>query len=142
MQAMTAADVLAELLVQEQRLPARRLLEATLFVPRRAMSQSEIVQRIARDSAEHAVWLADAMTDLGGVSIPYADDATTADMHFQDITFVLPRLRVALEDLVSVYNRAAAFVGDEPHAAETVARILTRHRTHLSELPSSIESEN
>jgi bacterioferritin (cytochrome b1) len=127
-------NVLNELLALEQVSLAPRLVQSTMFVSRLSVEDSHVVQNMARASEEHGAWLADAILQLGGVPGPRIADAQWANLHYQDVRNVLPRLLGDLEALIQKYALAAHYVTDEPRAAELLTRIRDRHRQELSTL--------
>lgn len=120
-------DILNELLVEEQCSLAIRLVESNVFVTRVATDELDTVKRMAGACKKHSEWLTDLILALGGLPGPRGTRTTSADLHFQDIRHVLPRLVDDCESLVSLYTRASRHVADEPLAAELVARIRARH---------------
>jgi len=127
-------DILNELLVEEQRCLAVRLVESTVFVNQAAMDELGNVQRMARASRKHGAWLADLILSLGGVPGLRGIKASSADLHYQDLRHVLPRLVEDCESLVRLYTRALQHVDDEPLAVELVTRIRSRHQEALDSL--------
>jgi hypothetical protein len=130
-------DILNEVLALEQCSLATRLMESTVFVSRPSVDDWNTVRRMARASEEHGAWLADAILQLGGVPGPRVSDVTSADLHFQELHHVLPRLIADREALVHKLMLAAQRVSAEPRAAEPVQRILRRHQEELASLQPS-----
>jgi hypothetical protein len=128
------ADVLADLLGWEQRNIVPLLLESGVFVSRGAVEDILVLRRIARWNQEHGQRLTQAILELGGVPEPRRRDASTADLHFQDVAFVLPRVESQLNRLMERYAQAAAHVSRNPRAAVLVREILDRHRKALEEV--------
>ena len=127
-------NVLNELLALEQASLAPRLVQCTMFVSRLTVEDSNLVKGMARASTEHAAWLAEAILELGGVPGPRVADAQWANLHYQDVGNVLPRLIADREALIQKYTLAARYVIDEPRATELLARICDRHQQELSTL--------
>ena len=89
---------------------------------------------MAEQSAEHCAWLVDLITGLGGVPGPRPADASTADLHYQRIERVFPRLIFDHEALIESFALGAERVAEQPEASGVVRHILQRHRDDLVEL--------
>lgn len=127
-------DVLNGLLALEQSALSRRLVEATVFVTRLALPEIELVRRMVRESDEHCAWLVALIIDLGGEPAPRGGDLRSADLHFQELHYLLPRVIEEAERVVRGYDRAVEQVAPEPRAARLVARILARRKASLEAL--------
>ena len=135
MDTQAIVDILNELLAFEQRNMVPRVLESTVFISRLSVETMNVVQEMARASAENGAWLADAIRELGGVvGGPRMTDTTSADLHYQDLHHVLPRLVADREALLHRYELVARRMGAEPRAVEAVQRILRRHQEELARL--------
>jgi hypothetical protein len=126
--------ILNELLACEQCSLVVRLLESTVFVPQTSLDDLGIVKRMARAGEEHAAWLSDAILKCGSVPGPRIGDARSADLHFQELRRLRPRLTADRKDLVRKYELAAGRIVAQSDAAEVVSRILERHREELTSL--------
>lgn len=126
--------ILNELLALEQRSLAVRLLESTVFVSRLAVEDLKIVQQMAIAGRQHAAWLADVLQTHGSVPGPRIADAQSADLHFQELHQLLPRLVTDRRALIRKYELAANHLGANPDATGVVARILDQHRRELASL--------
>ena len=140
MDTVSTVDILNELLVNEQRRLATRLAESNVFVSRPAAENMRLVHRMAEESREHDAWLVASITELGGVPGPRVGDITTADVHYQELRRVLPRLLADHEALIRKYKLAAERLNTEPRAVEVVQRILARHQADLEILTKRSES--
>ncbi len=129
--------ILNELLASEQRNLVPRLLESTLFISRLSVEALDLVQQMARASEEHASRLADAIRELGGVVGPRMTNAASADLHYQELRHVLPRIIADREALVHKYTLAAPRVGTHQRVAEMVQHILRCHQEELARLQQS-----
>lgn len=126
--------ILNELLaLEEQGLPAR-MLESTVFVSQVSVEDSTIVSRMADAQREHCAWLSEAIIDNGGAPGPRVGDATSGDLHFQDIHCLMPRLAADREAIVAKYALAAERLSALPEAAGLISRIQARHREELATL--------
>ena len=134
MDTQTVVDLLNELLANEQRTPAHRLLESNVIVSRVAMDGLGPVQAMARASREHTAWLTELILELDGAPGLRFGDPTSADLHYQELHHALPRLVREHQALIRKYELASERLAGEPEAQEVVERILARHRKLLSAL--------
>lgn len=134
MSAPSVLTVLNELLTRESNSLAPRLFESTVFVSRLSVADHQAAQRIAEANARHGSALAALITDLGGVPEPRTGDLLSADLHFQEMHYVLPRLVANHEALIESYRLAAQRVTGEPSAVRLIAAILAKHERELSAL--------
>jgi hypothetical protein len=82
----------------------------------------------------HCEQLVDLIIDLGGEPRPRPCDVSTAHLHYQGLSYVLPQLIQAHEKLIRQYADARAKLARSPRAAELVARILAEHEPDLHSL--------
>jgi hypothetical protein len=129
-----AIAILNELLSREQRALAPRLFEATTFISRLSVTGLEIAQRIAEANLEYREQLTEAVLALGGSPGPRASDLSTADLHYQELHYVWPRLIRDHEALLEAYHVAAARLAGEPVAEQVVKNILNSHERELAGL--------
>ena len=134
MNAEKIIDILNELLTLEQRRLVTRLDHQTVFVPQSSVKDHSLISRMADEVSEHGAWLADLITELGGVPGLRSGDITSADLHYQDYQRVLPRVLADQKSVIDTYALASDRVAGEPHVHEVVGRILARHRADLDEL--------
>lgn len=126
--------ILNELLTLEQRSLAPRLLESTVSVSGPSVPALVLVQRMTAATRDHGAALAKLILDLGGTPSPRRYLIATADLHFQDLQHVLPRLVIDFEAIVRSYTLAAQRLSDEPRALALVTRILQQHQQDLQSL--------
>jgi len=126
--------ILNELLTLEQRSLALRLLESTVSVSSPSVPALVLVQRMAAATRDHGAALAKLILDLGGTPAPRRYLIATADLHFQDLQFVVPRLVANRGAIVRSYTFAAQSLSDEPRALALATRILQQHQQHLQAL--------
>jgi len=126
--------ILNELLVSEQRSLASRLFDSTLFVSRLSLPAQAIFRRMAEAARDHGAALTELIRDLGGMPDPRSSDASTADLHFLELHYVLPRLAADQERLVRKYVLAAQRVPRESRGVGLITRILERHQEDLKRL--------
>ncbi len=134
MDTRTIVEILNELLAREQHNLVTRLLESTVFISHLSVDILNNVRNMARASEQHGSWLADAILGLGGVPGPRLADAQSADLHYQELCQLLPRLAADRKALAHKYTLAAQRIGADPGTAELVARIHERHREELTSL--------
>ena len=127
-------DILNELLIEEGRALAPRLMESTLFVSRLSMEDHSMVQVIAKRQREHCALLSDLIVQLGGNPWPRQCDARTADLHFQELHWAMPKLESDLAERVSRYDRALEQAKGEPRVAQLLTRIRDRHKHDLAQV--------
>jgi len=89
---------------------------------------------MAKSSEEHDRWLSEVILALDGVPGVRLGDVHTADLHYQELHRVLPRLTVDLENLIQKYALAVDRIAEEPLAANVVTRILKGHKQELASL--------
>ncbi|MFH1108615.1 MAG: hypothetical protein V1790_05385 [Planctomycetota bacterium] len=126
--------ILNELLTLEQRSLAPRLLESTVFVSDLSVAAFSLVQRMAHATGDHTAALTKLVLDSGGSPGPRSSSVATADLHFQELQHVLPRLIADQQALIRKYAIAAQRLADEPHALALATRILQRHQQDLERL--------
>ena len=127
-------DIVQELLAAEQASIALRLAESTLFVAPPSAAEASALGRIAGEINEHSAWLVDVLARAGRSPGPRISNLSTADLHFQEISFALPRLTADLTRLAQLCERAATGVATDQAVAPVVARMTDRHRKHLATL--------
>jgi len=126
--------ILDELLTLEQRSFAPRLLESTVFVSDLSVAAFSLVQRMAQATGDRIAALTKLILDSGGSPGPRSSFIVTADLHFQELQHVLPRLIADEQALIRKYAVAAQRLSDEPNASAIVTRILQRHQQDLQTL--------
>ncbi|MEK7730864.1 MAG: hypothetical protein AAB385_03410 [Planctomycetota bacterium] len=126
--------ILNELLTLEQRSLSLRLLEATVSVSSLSVPALVLVQRMTAATRDHGAALANLILDLGGTPAPRHYLIATADLHFQDLHHVLPRLVADQVAVVRSYTLAAQRLSDDPRALALVNRILQQHQQQLQAL--------
>ncbi len=129
-----AIDILNDLLAYEKQSIVPRVRESTVFVSWASAEDKRTMDRLIQEQQEHEAWLVQAIIDLGGDPLPAWADIRTADMHFVEVHSLLPRLLNDAHRIVAAYEAAAAIVGTNPIASETVSRILERTRKHVDQL--------
>ncbi len=134
MDSQTVIDILNELLVAEQQGLAHRLRESTVYISELAVGDAGRVRKLATQSDEHAEWLTNLILESGGSPGPRRGDVRSADLHYQELRHVLPRLARDQAELIRKYALACERVAAEPRTATLVARILARHQAHLDAL--------
>lgn len=131
--------ILNELLALEERGLPVRVLESTVFVSHVSVEDSTMVSRMADTQREHCAWLSEAIVDNGGAPGPRTANATSGDMHFQDIRFLIPRLTADREAIVAKYALAVDRLSTLPEVAGLISRIQTRHQDELATLKKTAQ---
>ena len=134
-------DILNDLLDQEQRGVSLRVAESTTFVSDEAIPERLFLDRLIGSIQIHSRDLVDAIVAMGGEPAMRRYDAATADLHFQDLRFVLARIESDLKELVRRYSLAGPRVADSRMASSLVGRNLAGHQAHLSELQRILASQ-
>lgn len=127
-------DVLNGLLAAEQRAITPRLFESTVFVSRASIRDERLASRLTEANASNGARLAGLIVERGGTPAPRQPDVMTADLHYLDLHFVLPRLIADHERLLALYRAASSKLASDRQAAELVARITADHERELSDL--------
>lgn len=127
-------EILNDLLSLERGSLISHLLASTVFVSRATAREDLVVRRMVREIDEHQRWLVDAIVGLRGGVAPGRPDPRVAELHYQDLRHVLPRVIRNEQRIVEQYEQALPRLGTWPKAAAVASRILARHREHLREL--------
>ncbi len=136
MSAETVIAVLNELLAAEQQALAPRLFESTPFVSSASVSLAQLADRMRAQSAQCQQALADCVTRLGGEPGLRCGNLESADLHFQELYRVLPRLMADHERLIAKYRLACERVAGDEASASIVSRFLSVHEQELQSLAS------
>ena len=131
--------ILNELLASEERGLPVRVLESTVFVSNLSAGDSALVQSMAVAQRENQESLCKAVMNCGGTPGPRSADATSGDMHFQDIRCLMPRLAADREAIIAKYAAAADRVSDLPDVGGLLAQIAASHREELAMLTPSVD---
>lgn len=110
-----------------------RLVEAGVFVEDRSEKVYALVDLLAQAAAEHAADLSRLVLERGRTPPAHAVDLRLADVHFQEVGHLLPRIAAEEEELLRKYDRALGLLKDDPEAADVVTRLRDRHRALLAE---------
>lgn len=132
--------ILNELVRLEQAGTALRLMESGVFVSPMSVDALAAVERLAGAAELHTEELSGLILDLGGAPAHRAADARSADLHFQEVVRVLPRLIAEQKTLLGKYALAAERLTGDLKASALVAQLADRHRETLSELAVLNES--
>ena len=134
---MTSLDLtktLDDLCHAEHRSLSPRLCESTVFVSWASAEEADAVREIVAEEREHLGWLVEMISDLGESPTPCTADVNTANIHYLELDAMTKRLIQSKKNLVTAYEQASAAVSSDSTASELVARIVERHKTHLSRL--------
>lgn len=128
-------DVINKLYAAEKRSLLPRLAELAAFVDWADAREMEKVRRMIADETRHQIWLAEAADRCRGVLLCAPPDAGTANLHYCELRALLPLVIGNIGKLVDAYAGALQeSAGLMPDAIETIARIHSRHLTHLEQL--------
>jgi hypothetical protein len=116
-----------------------RLDEVYSFVEPAAVDAPLLFEQILADEREHQRLLTEVIVQLDGVPWPRRSEMTSAGVHYLGASYLLPMLAQEKRKRVEAYEQAAPDVSAERHAAEAVARILSRHQKHLEHLEAFAE---
>jgi hypothetical protein len=141
MDADSVVAALNELLTREQRSLAPRLFESTVFVSRLSVAHWRVAKSMVGAHRAHQAALTALIDELGGVPVMRSHDVMSADLHFQDIGRVMPRLIAGQETMVAAARDVLGRVASEPRAVESVASILTRYETELAALQRLLDAQ-
>lgn len=120
----SVAAALNALLAAEQRAIAPRLFESTVFVSNASVAVAQLARRLASVSRSNQQALADQVMALGGAPVLRRGDARSADLHYQELRAIVPRLIADYEHLVEQYRAAGPLVSSDPASSALVARLL------------------
>ena len=127
-------DVLQELLQAEQCALAPAVFESTVFISRLSLDDERVARRLAEAVRRHGAALAEMILRRGGTPGPREPNLAAADLHYQELHHVLPRLIDDQQRLVDLYRRAVERLADDPEAQHLVTDILHQHERALEEL--------
>lgn len=125
---------LNQLLGAEQCNLAPRLVQSEVFVSSMSVPASEVVRRMADTMRRNCEELVDLIIDLGGEPRPQPCDVSTANLHYQELAYVIPQLVQAHENLIRQYTAARPKVAGNRAASDLITSILSHHDRDLSRL--------
>ncbi len=134
MSQQTVLAVLNELLAAEQRAIAPRLFESIVYVSSPSVVMAQLADQMLAQSTTCQRALAGRVSRLGGEPRLRCGSLESADLHFQELHRVLPRLMADHERLVAKYRAAGERVSDDTETAEMVSRFLLAHERELDAL--------
>lgn len=126
--------VLNELLVRERDALSLRLFESTVFISRLSIESSRVARAIVARAEDHTSKLVQLILDLDGSPRPTRNSITSADLHYQELNFVLPRLAADQKKLLAAYRRAGELVGEHQGASSAVAEIAIDHERSIADI--------
>lgn len=133
-----AIRILNALLERESRSVLPRIREANPFVTWASAAERRMIDDMIREETEHRAWLVDAIRDLGGEPLPVSADIASTNIHFLDLSYVLPTVLEDRTRVLTAYETAASQAGTSPLAADVIARITDRHRRQIDRLNSAV----
>ena len=130
---MTATvDGLNRLLRAEYGSMLFRLHEASPHVTWTSAGDRLLIDRMMNDERTHERELIDAILDRRGAPAPRNFPTNTGEVHYLDLTYLMPQVLASKRELVRIYE-SAGNTGD-PAADALRSRILDNHRRHLAGL--------
>jgi len=117
-------DVLNALLAGEQQSLAPRLFESTVFVSNASVAAVQIARRLSALSRANQQALAERVIALGGTPVIRRGNVRSADLHYQELRAIVPRLLNDHERLAELYRVAGEHVSGDAESAKLVARLL------------------
>lgn len=126
--------VLNELLVRERDALSLRLFESTVFISRLSIDSSRVARSIVARAEDHTSKLVQLILDLDGSPRPPKNSISSADLHYQELNFVLPRLAEDQKRLLAAYRRGAELVGEHQGASALVAEIAADHERSIADI--------
>ena len=96
------------------------------------------IQRITRQCEEHQAWLSGLILESGGAPAPRVGSAMSADLHFQALDRMLPRIKADHEHLLKLHRKAAGMLVEQPRATALIERIIVRLQEHVATFESLI----
>ncbi|MEK6675320.1 MAG: hypothetical protein AABZ47_06650 [Planctomycetota bacterium] len=129
-------DILNELLLEEQKSSVPRIVESAVFISTAGVGEFVLLKKLADSSKQNVRLLTEQIIEIGESPWPRNHDVASADLHFQNLHSVLPRLRADLNRLIRLYQFASTKLSGSPAASKLISRILDRHRTDLNAIGS------
>lgn len=124
-------EALNRLFKAEQGSLIQRLAEAGSHVSWPAAGDHLIVQQMLKETKDHQQSVARMIGDLRGALQPPYYPTDLGEVHYLELSFLMPRVITNVRNLVKLYESAGVRNSD---AASLVNRILGDHRRHLEQL--------
>lgn len=131
-------DILRELLRAEEASLVPRALESVVFISTLSVVHGTKIQRITRQCEEHQAWLSEMILESGGAPAPRVGNTSSADLHFQALDRMLPRIMADHERLLNLHRKAAGLLVEQPRATAVIERIIVRLQEHVATFGSLI----
>ena len=131
-------DVLNELLGAEQSYLLPRLAESGIFVTQPSTNDHVVIERMMGANAQRREALVSLIIESGGAPAPRETDLESADLHFQQLDLLLPRLLESTRAVAAKYDRAAGRVAAQMSAASLIAQHNAEHKTDIASLESMV----
>ncbi len=131
-------DVLNELLGAEQAYLLPRLAESGIFVAGPSTKDHTVIERMMLENARRREALASLIIESGGAPAPREADLESADLHFQQLDLILPRLLDRTRAVAAKYERAAGRVSSHLSASSLIAQHHAEHKTDIASLESMV----
>ena len=124
-------DVLNAVYAAERSSLVPRLAESSLFFAWGDARQLAQVQRIIAEQQEHQAWLFEAIDRLDGSVYPSTPNAMSANLHYLDLTAVLPEVVADVDRRLERLTAAANTPNLAHVAVDTLSRMQSRMQQHL-----------
>jgi rubrerythrin len=134
-------EILNELLHHGSRSLLSRLNESTVFVTWASAGEHRDVSAMIDEEMEHRAWLAEAIFDLGGEPFPVSPDIRTSNVHYLELSYLLPKVLEDRKRSLAIYESAAEQVASNERAAAVIAEIISRKRRHVERLSEVVKKE-
>lgn len=115
-----------------------RLSESAAYIKPQDTRDAMTLDHMAADQREHLQWIADLLDTLDATPGPRRVNTLSADLHYNRIETLVPRLVDDERQLQSHCEQIARLVVGEPRAADLCSRIAARHRAHVDQLEQII----
>lgn len=130
----SVVQIIDSLLAVEGTSLLERLTASANYVDVAEADDASRVMAMIDDEKQHARMLVGLLEELDAAPGPRRVDARWADLHYNRIETIFPRLIADKKRLVAEYERASAALASVPRAAQVAGVILARHREHLAKL--------
>jgi hypothetical protein len=119
-----------------------RMTESAAFVDHDGVAAAAELNAMADQQRQHLHWLAQLLDELDATPGPRRVNAASADLHYNRIESILPRLIDDKKNLIAEYDRASTRVASQPRATDLFGRINARHRDHLARLEKLLSASS
>ncbi len=129
-----AIEILNELLDHESKSVLPRIGESELFTTWASADEHRIISRMIEEEKDARARLVETIRDLGSDPLPVTADIASTNIHYLDLSYVLPAILNDRKRVLSAYQSAASQTGTSALAAQTIAEIMDCHQRQIDEL--------